>query len=204
MATRRRPVIVDRDGVRGRMMELHVRGLEKPVAAVELARGVRVAVPFELLEPHEDGGYSIAARWQDFANIASDGTSIPVIAERPVVEIRQAPERRVRVRRRVISESRIVETPLWRERVDVERVPVGMFVDRAPAPHRDGDTWIVPCVEEVVTVEKRLRVTEELRIRVVRERHVDRQTVTLRRHEVEVEPEPVSETPEKKQEGDHS
>jgi stress response protein YsnF len=38
-------------------------------------------------------------------------------------------------------------------------------VAEAPAPYEDGDTLVVPVVEEVLVVEKRLRVREEIRIR---------------------------------------
>lgn len=50
------------------------------------------------------------------------------------------------------------------DEVSVERVPVGELVDHAPEPRWEGDTLIVPLVEEVLVVEKRLRVREELRI----------------------------------------
>jgi cysteine sulfinate desulfinase/cysteine desulfurase-like protein len=69
--------------------------------------------------------------------------------------------------------------------LDVQRVPIGQFVDRAPAPRQEGDVLIVPCIEEVVVVEKRLRVREELRIRIVREQRTHRQTVLVRRHELD-------------------
>jgi len=95
--------------------------------------------------------------------------------------------RQVRVRRRVVSEQQVVEIPVWHERIDVETVPVNAFVDRPPEPRQEGDVLVIPCVEEVVVVEKRLRVREELRVRVVREQRTHRETVELRRHEIELD-----------------
>ena len=187
MATRREPTVVDLDGNAGRLGDVRVREGDEAIAVVRLEDGARVEVPFAALEHHDDGGYSIAARWRDFAGGTEHSLSIPVIAERVVTSVREAPERRVRVKRRVVTESQLVETPIWRERIDIERVPVNAYVAHRPEPRQEGDTLIVPCVEEVVVVETRLRVREELRIKIVRERHVDQQTVVLRRHEIDIE-----------------
>jgi stress response protein YsnF len=63
-------------------------------------------------------------------------------------------------------------------------VPVGRFVEAAPAIRQVGDTTVYPAVEEVVVVKKRLRLLEEVRVtqRQVT-RHV-RDEVMLRREEI--------------------
>jgi uncharacterized protein (TIGR02271 family) len=52
------------------------------------------------------------------------------------------------------------------EEVHVERVPVNLVLgeDESIAPRQEGDTWIVPVVEEELVVMKRRVVREELRI----------------------------------------
>ncbi len=187
MAWRRRSRIVDRDGVAGKLIDVTTHAPEQPVARVQLSRGAYVLVPFEILQHHASGGYYLPARWHDFTQRGADGSlSIPIVEERVVTAVRPAPERKLRIRRRVVSEAKPVETTYVHERFDVQRVPVGQFVDHVPAPRHEGDVLIVPCVEEVVVVEKRLRVREELRIRVVREQRTHRQTVVVRRHELDV------------------
>jgi len=57
-----------------------------------------------------------------------------------------------------------VDEPLFTEDVTVERVPVNRLVDSAPQSRQDGDTTIIPVVEEVITVQKRLLLREEVRI----------------------------------------
>jgi uncharacterized protein (TIGR02271 family) len=54
---------------------------------------------------------------------------------------------------------------LEEETVDVERVPIGREVDVAPSMRTEGDVVIFPVVEEILIVEKRLVLKEELHIR---------------------------------------
>jgi uncharacterized protein (TIGR02271 family) len=94
----------------------------------------------------------------------------------------------VRITKTVQSRNEVIEQPVLRERVTVERVSKNEVVSATPVQREEGDVLIVPVVEEVLVVEKRLLLREELHIRRVREQATDRQTVTLRREEVHVEP----------------
>ena len=74
-----------------------------------------------------------------------------------------------------------------REEVEVERVPIRRVVD-GPVPIRDEDgTTIIPILEEVLVVEKRLMLKEELHIRKHRVETHQPQRVTLRREEARIE-----------------
>jgi len=79
---------------------------------------------------------------------------------------------------------------LAREAVEVERREVGRFVDEAPPVREEGDLIIVPVLEEVLVIEKRLRLTEELVIRRSRTEERHQETVALRRDRAVVEREP--------------
>lgn len=99
------------------------------------------------------------------------------------------------VRARTFSHEReqAVEADLSMETLEVERVPIGRFVD-GPIPDRqDGDTTVISVIEEVATVEIRLKLVEEVRItrRTTIGRMAD--TVTLRRQEVVIDREPALE-----------
>ena len=63
--------------------------------------------------------------------------------------------------------------PLFREDCDVERVPVKRMIDQPAEIRQDGDTLIIPLMEEVLVVEKRLMLREELHIRRRRESKAD-------------------------------
>ncbi len=69
----------------------------------------------------------------------------------------------------------------------MERVPVGRVVQEAPQTRQEGDTLIVPVLEEVLVVEKRLVLKEELHIRKRSSERVEQQTVRLRSENVEIE-----------------
>jgi uncharacterized protein (TIGR02271 family) len=94
----------------------------------------------------------------------------------------------VRVRRRVYEHDEIVETPLLKEHVDVKRVVIDQEVDGPMAVRREGNTTIIPIVEEVLVVQKQYRLKEEIHVtRTLREEQ-HRETVTLHRQEAEIEP----------------
>jgi stress response protein YsnF len=132
------------------------------------------------------------------------GTSIPVIQEEVTVHKRPV-ERRVRIVRRLVHEPRDIEIPLTTERVEVERVEVDRLVEAHPEPRWDGEVLIIPRVEEVLVVEKRLRVCEELHVRTVKTQDIHRETVDVGREELEIERESTSKpTEEERHEDDHS
>ena len=75
---------------------------------------------------------------------------------------------------------RLVELNLTHERVEVEIVPIGRRIDAAPPIRQEGDTTIMSVVEEIVVVERRLVLKEEVRIRRVHVTETHRETVTVR------------------------
>jgi uncharacterized protein (TIGR02271 family) len=120
------------------------------------------------------------------AAAAADGV-IPVVQEELVVGKRVVEAGRVRVRKVVREEETTVDEPLTREEVTVERVPVERFVDAVPPTRQDGDETVISIVEEVIVIEKRLLLKEELHVRKRRVEERRPQTVTLRREEAVIE-----------------
>jgi len=112
----------------------------------------------------------------------------------PVVEEQISVARRtvetgggVRVTRGVETRTEHVDEPVVRESVDVQRVACDRTLEAPLEPWYEGDTLVVPVVEEVLVVEKRLVLKEEIRI--TRRRRETRHTedVPLRRDAVHVE-----------------
>lgn len=79
-----------------------------------------------------------------------------------------------------------VDLPLVDEHVDVERVEVNRMVDAPPPVREEGDVTIVPVMEEVLVVEKRLRVKYELHLKRRRETRHDVHYVKLREEEARI------------------
>ncbi len=112
---------------------------------------------------------------------------VPVVEETAVVYKERVVTDRVRLHKQVHEDQQVLDVPVRTETLEVERVPVGRFVEAAPAIRTEGDTTVYPVVEEVLVVEKRLRPVEEVRVTQRQAtRHV-REEVVLRREEIAVE-----------------
>ena len=121
---------------------------------------------------------------------AAEGETVtlPVVQEQLHVGTRLAETGRgVRVHKQVRSRPHEVDQTLWRDELDVRHVPVDRLVDAPPAARYEGDTFIVPVLEEVLVVEKRYRIKEELHITRLRHASRHQQTVPLRDEHVSIE-----------------
>jgi stress response protein YsnF len=90
--------------------------------------------------------------------------TIPLVSEVLVPRVHEERQGRVLIHKRVETHPVEQEIELEHEVVDIERVPVGEDVDDIPPVRQEGETTVVPVVEEVLVVEKRLRLVEEVRI----------------------------------------
>lgn len=126
------------------------------------------------------------------ASARPDEKAVPVVEEQVSVGRRVVETGRVRVQLVTEQEEQQVQAALRSEHVAVERVPVGRELrpgEAPPAPREEegGAVLVVPVLEEVLVVEKRLVVREELRLR----RQVSAETVstpvTLQRQHATVE-----------------
>lgn len=112
---------------------------------------------------------------------------VPVVAEELKVGKRTVETGRVRVTKRVREHEEVIDQPLLKTNVVVQRVPVNQYVEKAPTVRQEGETLIVPLVEEVIVVEKRLILREELRITKQQVEARNPQRVTVRRDEVQID-----------------
>ncbi|WP_426167384.1 YsnF/AvaK domain-containing protein [Sandarakinorhabdus sp. DWP1-3-1] len=112
---------------------------------------------------------------------------IPLVEEELQVDKRAVETGRVRVHVRNDHHDVRVREELVRGNVDIERVTIDRRIDAVPDIQDLGHTIIIPIVEEVLVVEKRLMLREEIHIR--RRARVDshEETVTLTRQRAVVE-----------------
>ena len=113
--------------------------------------------------------------------------SIPLVEERLAVSKREVETGRLRVRISVDEREERVAADLIRDEVEIRRVPKNEALTQVPGVRTDGDTTIIPVVEEQLVVEKRLVLVEE--IHVVRKSETERRDipVTLRTEQADVE-----------------
>jgi uncharacterized protein (TIGR02271 family) len=125
-----------------------------------------------------------------------EGRVIPVIQEELDVTLRQVERGGVRIHKRVEEREEFVEQPTYREEVSVERVAIGRPIDKEFGPYKEGDTLIIPVLEEMLVVEKRLVLKEEIRVTKRRIDEVEQARVVLRQEHVDIEnldpPEPLA------------
>jgi stress response protein YsnF len=119
-----------------------------------------------------------------------DPIRVPVYQEEAQVDKRIVDTGRgVRIHKIVAEHLYQIDETLTHDELQVSHVPVDRIValDQAPATRYEGDTLVVPVLEEVLVVERRLRIKEEVRITRIRreERHAD--TVVLKSEQVSVE-----------------
>ena len=114
-------------------------------------------------------------------------TAIPLVEEELRVAKRDALTGKVKVRTIVDTVQEMARATLAEERVEVTRVPVGREVDVRPEIRTEGDVTIVPVLEEILVVETRLVLKEELHIRrSVTQEHVE-VPIALRKQRAVVE-----------------
>ena len=120
-----------------------------------------------------------------------DGTLVlPVVREELQVGVRQVDTGSdVRIHKTVSEQAHHIDQSLLRDAVEVKRVPVDRIValSEAPVARQEGDTLIVPVLEEILVVEKRLRIKEEVHITRTTRQEQFTDTVFLRTEHVSVE-----------------
>ena len=184
-----------KDGVRGTIVSAppHTPSNVSQVV-VQFENGQHIVVPADMLLQQPDGTYYLPRSLSEFKPAHSgehtglrETLAMPVLVEEPDIQKRVVETGKVFITKQVYEREVLVDDPLFREEVEVTRVPIQRVVD-APIPVRnENGTMIISVLEEVLVVEKRLMLKEEIHIR---KHHVEThqpQQVTLRSEEVCVE-----------------
>lgn len=179
------PIVLDRDGQSGT-----VESVASGRVRVRLAGGAALDLPESAVEALDDGTYRADLA---FGALTSEPAAVFQEAEEHV-RVRTVARETGRVVARTVTDSR--EEPVdgagWRETVRVEHVPVGREVDAVEPPRDEGGVTVIPVYEEVLVVQKKLVLREEVRLTTHREPLGGPTSVTLRRQRVEVERLPPS------------
>lgn len=119
--------------------------------------------------------------------MTANTTNIPISREELNVVKQWTETGRVRINKTVHELPQQIEAMLGEESVEIERIPVDEVVDQPPAARYEGDTLVVPILEEVLVVEKRFRIKEEVRITKMRKDVMHSATVPVKVEEATVE-----------------
>ncbi len=116
-----------------------------------------------------------------------DDLVVPVISEELHADAVPVETGGVRVTKRVDSHEEVLEQELRKGRVEVKRVKTDRVVDGPQPVQRVGNTLVIPVVSEVLRVEKRWVVTEEIHITQTEERERVQQKVKVNQEHADVE-----------------
>src|SRR5262245_39194216 len=112
-----------------------------------------------------------------------DQVVVPLHAEEVSVAKRRVVTGKVKVGTVTRETEQLVEELLEHEHVEIDRTAIGKQVDKAPPVREEGDTLIIPVLEEIVVVERRLLLKEEIRVRRTREKQPYQERVVVRKQE---------------------
>jgi stress response protein YsnF len=111
---------------------------------------------------------------------------VPLHVEEISVSRREIKKANVQVALVTETREQLINEELTHVRVEIERVPIDRAVEVAPPTRQEGDITIIPVVEEIVVVERRLVLKEEVRVRRVSTKEQHQETVVLRQQEAVV------------------
>jgi uncharacterized protein (TIGR02271 family) len=118
--------------------------------------------------------------------------SVPVLEETVRIDKTARDSDRLWIKTSVEERTEFVDLELLTGEALIERVPVNRIVETAPMVREEGDIIIVPLLEEIVVVEKKLVLREEIHIRRHETvKHV-REPIRLRSEQVSLEPPPLT------------
>jgi uncharacterized protein (TIGR02271 family) len=121
-------------------------------------------------------------------NVMNDSRpTLQVASEMATVEKRDVVTGTVRVSTKTEAVTELVTAMLEQQQVEVTRMPVDREIDAAPAVRTEGDVTIIPVVEEILVVEKRLVLREELHVRRTVSHQAVEVPVDLRRQHAVIE-----------------
>lgn len=161
---------------------------------VQTESGQQFLVPTDLLVPQPDGSYSLLRRLAELEHYGSEPgvhqdepLVVPVVVEELEVQKRAVETGKVRMTKVVRERETLVDEPLFRDNVAISRLPMQCVVE-GPIPVREENgTTIISVVEEVLVVEKRWMLREEIHIRKRRTETHQPQHITLRSEDVQIE-----------------
>lgn len=135
----------------------------------------------------------LAARFQPSGDQAQ--TTIPLHAEELSVDVIEQDQGRVLIQKSVEHVPVQEDVELAMDVVEVERIPSGEEFDEPPENRQEGDTLIIPVVEEVLILTRRYKVVEEVRVTRHREVRTESVQTELRREVITFHEEDEGGTP---------
>lgn len=121
------------------------------------------------------------------------GLVIPLIEEKVKVGKMVVETGRVKLLKTVEEHEETVTVPLIEEEITVSRQPMNRYVEEAPAVRQEGETTIYPVIKEVLVIEKKLMLVEEIHVTKRQRTTISSEVVNLRTELLSIEREITNE-----------
>jgi uncharacterized protein (TIGR02271 family) len=134
-------------------------------AKVTYSRKSFVNIGAAVVSEPNDGGRegSFSATEHSSAN-STENTKLTLFAEELIVGKEAVETGRVRVSKQTHTREVAIDEDLVKESAEIETIPIGRQIFEMPSIRHEGETTIVPIVEEILHTERRLILKEEVRI----------------------------------------
>jgi uncharacterized protein (TIGR02271 family) len=128
----------------------------------------------------------VAADSEQMPKGSIDDPKLTLLAEELSVAKETVEIGRLRIGKQTRTREAFVEESLRSEHAEIETIPVGRQIFEVPSVRREGDTIIIPIVEEVLHTERRLILKEEIKITRRQKTEQFHDSITLRYQEAVV------------------
>jgi uncharacterized protein (TIGR02271 family) len=125
----------------------------------------------------------LAAESEQPPKSSVDDPKLTLLAEELTVEKETVENGRLRVSKQTRTREAFIDESLRSEHAEIETIPVGRQIFEMPTVRHEGDTTIIPIVEEVLHTERRLILKEEIKITRRQKTEQFHDSVTLRYQE---------------------
>lgn len=112
---------------------------------------------------------------------------IPIVEEHITVDKEVVETSKINITTKIVEDEAMVNLPVLSERYEVRHIPVDKVFVTPPPVRYEGDVLVVPVIEEIVVVEKRYKVVEEVHLIKHTTETPFTQQVTLKKQQVNVE-----------------
>src|SRR5215212_247932 len=167
------------------------RGLPTPSAeALKVKRGRTVTIRPVRPRAYVYPNIVIAEPTMDRSDIDAAGVEkVPLAEEHAQFEKHRVVTGKVRVHTVVDVLDQPISEELTAERIAVQRVPINRYVEVAPGIRNEGELTIIPVLEEVLVVERKLLLKEEIHVQRTVTKETVSQTVPVRKQRAVIESE---------------
>lgn len=162
-------IVVDKDNIRGIVISPSGEIETVPQVLVQFDNAQQVWISTDSLTKIRDNSYylpvSLTEMSDEFTQTAeSERLVIPVVEETARLSKRVVEKGKVQLKKVVEEKHETFTLPLLEEYVEVKRVPVNLTVDKPVPVRSEGDTLIIPVHKEVLIIQKKFLVSEEIHV----------------------------------------